>query len=250
MDFPPDYTVRVSARCKRVSLRVLPGRGLEVVLPAHVDPSCVPDIVLRNRGWIEKTLTRLGCTPSAAPSQEASGGVPEGFFILGGLEYVHVRPHRSLPAPGETERAGDCRRDASPVRRLVLPATLHPELAPQSVLAWLREWVRKEARRHCFPILKELADTHGFSFSGARIRLQRGRWGSCSSRGNINLNGCLLFLPDALLRHVLLHELCHTREMNHSERFWKLLFAAEPNALALDRALRAAWRHVPDWVFR
>ncbi len=249
MNFPPEYTLRVSVRARRVSLRVLPGRGLEVVLPSHVDPACVPDIVQRNRAWIEKALTRMG----GSPLPESSGGVPKGFFLRGGLEYVRVQPHRSLPAAGpaagENGESGKPGGKSVPARCLVLPATLHPDLAPHSVLAWLREWVREEARRCCFPLLKELADAHGFSFADAHVRFQRGRWGSCSARGALNLNGCLLFLPDVLMRHILLHELCHTREMNHSERFWKLLFAVEPNALELDRTLRTAWRYVPGWIF-
>ncbi len=71
--------------------------------------------------------------------------------------------------------------------------------------------------------LAELAQENGFSYSCVRIRETHSRWGSCSSRGSINLNSHLVLLPRHLRDYVMLHELCHTREMNHSPKFWALL---------------------------
>ena len=121
--------------------------------------------------------------------------------------------------------------------------------SPALVLRRLREWVREEARVYLGGLLDSLAREHGFSYASLSIRFQRGRWGSCSARGGISLNACLLFLPERLARHILLHELCHTRQLNHSRAFWKQLFAVDPNALAHDKAIRHAWRHVPAWIF-
>ena len=74
------------------------------------------------------------------------------------------------------------------------------------------------------------------------------RWASCSASGTISLNRSLLFLPAALVDYVLLHELCHLRELNHSPRFWKLLEAAMPGSSALRVEMRGAWRFVPSWL--
>jgi predicted metal-dependent hydrolase len=68
-----------------------------------------------------------------------------------------------------------------------------------------------------------LAKAYGFKYTQVKIRKSRTRWGSCSSKGIINLSFYLMLLPPHLIRYVLLHELCHTVEMNHGPAFWALL---------------------------
>lgn len=92
---------------------------------------------------------------------------------------------------------------------------------------WLRKvierYLRQSARQQILPRLKRLSEQYGLPYGNARISASRGRWGSCSARGDISLSCYLLLLPVRLIDYVLLHELCHTREMNHGERFYKLL---------------------------
>lgn len=87
----------------------------------------------------------------------------------------------------------------------------------------IQKALRHEARRLLPSRLKTLASQHGFTFSDIKIQSSKGRWGSCSSRKAINLSYHLMLLPGHLIDYVLLHELCHTLEMNHGERFWKLM---------------------------
>lgn len=87
----------------------------------------------------------------------------------------------------------------------------------------LQQALQKEAIR-VLPIrLKELAELHQFQYNRVTIRNTKTRWGSCSSTKNINLSQSLMLLPAYLIDYVLLHELCHTIEMNHSSRFWLLM---------------------------
>jgi predicted metal-dependent hydrolase len=83
-----------------------------------------------------------------------------------------------------------------------------------------------------------------------QIRCQRTRWGSCSRRGTISLNVCLLFQTPEVLRYLMIHELAHLRHMNHSARFWSDVARHEPDWRALDRELLQGWRRVPSWMFR
>ena len=104
-------------------------------------------------------------------------------------------------------------------------------------LAALRRWVLLRAREVLPRLLTELAAEHGFEVGRIAVREMKSRWGSCSSRGNISLNARLLFLSSGLVRHVLLHELCHLREMNHSRAFYECLRDVDPEA---DRPQTAA----------
>lgn len=89
----------------------------------------------------------------------------------------------------------------------------------------IEQVMRGEAKR-IFPFkLSSLAKLHGFDYKGLSINKSRTRWGSCSSQKSINLSYFCLFLPEYLIDFVILHELCHTIEMNHGEKFWKLLDA-------------------------
>lgn len=81
-------------------------------------------------------------------------------------------------------------------------------------------FLRKEATRHLTVRTNELAREHGFAYADVKIQSSRTRWGSCSRYKNINLSLYLMLLPDHLIDYVILHELCHTRQMNHSEKFW------------------------------
>ncbi|HJV78734.1 MAG TPA: SprT family zinc-dependent metalloprotease [Paludibacter sp.] len=81
-------------------------------------------------------------------------------------------------------------------------------------------FLRKEAKRLLPDRTKQLADKHGFKFSEVKIQSSKTRWGSCSSTKSINLSLFLMLLPAHLIDYVILHELCHTREMNHGDKFW------------------------------
>ena len=83
---------------------------------------------------------------------------------------------------------------------------------------------KSEIRRSLTSRLNELAREHDFHFNKVSLRDQKSRWGSCSAQNNISLNQKLYFLPDHLRDYVLIHELAHTREKNHSTAFWKILF--------------------------
>lgn len=99
--------------------------------------------------------------------------------------------------------------------------------------------LRRKAQSILPSQLAELAKLHGFSYAGVNIRKSRTRWGSCSSKKIINLSLYLSLLPEHLIEYVLLHELCHTVQMNHSPAFWALLNKCTQNkAHELRRELR------------
>lgn len=101
------------------------------------------------------------------------------------------------------------------------------DFTDEKLQVWLRKVVQEALRRNAKiilpPRLYQLSLQHGLTYRSVKINSSTGRWGSCSSSGNINLSCFLMLLPRHLIDYVLLHELAHTREMNHGDAFWALL---------------------------
>ncbi|KAA6310432.1 hypothetical protein EZS27_038263 [termite gut metagenome] len=97
----------------------------------------------------------------------------------------------------------------------------------EKLQAWLRKAIEEALRKNAKIVLSlrltELSAQYKLPFREVKINSSRGRWGSCSVKKVINLSFFVLLLPQHLIDYVLLHELCHTHEMNHSRRFWLLL---------------------------
>jgi predicted metal-dependent hydrolase len=113
----------------------------------------------------------------------------------------------------------------------------------------LRGWLLRVARQRLAPRLVALSAATGVPYARMEVRRQRSRWGSCSSRGTISLNCCLLFQRLEVVDYLIVHELTHVKHMNHSARFWQEVERHCAGWRALDRELVSGWRHVPRWVF-
>ena len=104
--------------------------------------------------------------------------------------------------------------------------------------------LRMRAKLYLPTEMQRLAQLHGFHYRQIKIRKSKTRWGSCSSKGIINLSFYLMLLPSHLIEYVLLHELCHTVVMNHSTAFWSLLDShTQGRAKVLRKELRL--HHIP-----
>lgn len=101
------------------------------------------------------------------------------------------------------------------------------DFSDKNLQAWLRKVIEEALKRNAKiilpPRLYQLSLRHNLPYKSVKINSSNGRWGSCSTRRSINLSCYLVLLPGHLIDYVLLHELAHTREMNHGEGFWALL---------------------------
>jgi predicted metal-dependent hydrolase len=97
---------------------------------------------------------------------------------------------------------------------------------------------KEQARELVKQRLEYFNQFYGFAFHRVAIRNQKTRWGSCSKKGNLNFNYKIALLPVALQDYIVVHELCHLQEMNHSSRFWALVAKTMPNYAQLRRNLK------------
>lgn len=99
-------------------------------------------------------------------------------------------------------------------------------------------WLKHLARKYITARAEQLRKGYGFSINKIIIRGQRTRWGSCSSKANLSFNYKLMKYREEVIDYVIIHELCHLKEMNHSKRFWDLVEEFCPDFKSLKKELR------------
>jgi predicted metal-dependent hydrolase len=226
-----DVVVRRSARARRLAVRVFPHGVVEVVAPLRASEVSIRQFVRSNAAWIAKSrgyfLAAVGDAGFAPPAEIRLAALDERWQV----DYVSgYRRLRVLAEPGGG--------------RLTLSGPPDPQWRRQR----LRAWLMARGRERLLPWLAAVSADSGLPYGGATVRRQRSRWGSCSARRMISLNCALLFLEPALVRYLFLHELAHTRHLNHSRAYWRVVAGLEPEFEAMEQGLREAWCRVPAWV--
>jgi predicted metal-dependent hydrolase len=185
-------------------LRVLADGTPEVVLPRRAPLAPVKPFVQENAAWIRRQQERIVTAREAraAAAFESSGcaavdGVPRPVLLTA----TASRARAALAGEGFRVEAPDLQG-----ARLALVA-----------------WYRRRAREVLTDRLDALAPRIGVSFGRVRIGDPKTRWASCSRNGNLNFSWRLLMFPPEVRDYVVIHELCHLKEMNHSRAFWSLV---------------------------
>jgi predicted metal-dependent hydrolase len=211
-------TIRRSARASQVRLRVGPDGTLRASLPLYAPTFLVKRLVASSRTQLRELLSQ------SAPSTPFEPGMRIG------------KSHSLVVQTGEplqVQRHG---------QQIVATIPESNELHDPTVVTAIREVVQKalriEAKSYLPKRLKYLAEAHGFSYNTVRFSHASGRWGSCTSQGTISLNIALMKLPFELIDYVLIHELSHTKHMNHSAAFWEEVAEADPNYVQNRKALK------------
>jgi len=226
--------IRVSRRARRLSVRVYPDARVEVVVPPRARAREVELFVAAHREWIdEKRALALALRPppEAFPPAEVT------LSCCGDTWRLHLAGgHGRLRLVPEAVTSGGMLR----VTGIAAPAALRSAL---------RAWLMRAARQRLEPLVASLAARCGVRYRQVSIRRQRSRWGSCSVRGTISLNACLLFQRPEVVEYLIIHELMHVKHMNHSASFWRAVESHCADWRRLDAELLRGWRRVPHWVF-
>jgi predicted metal-dependent hydrolase len=181
--------LRESRRARRLRLVVRDGRPLEVTVPRGTRERTLRRFLDESAGWI---AARLGEARERAARMQTLGLAQPGRVWVGGM------PRRVPSLPGADRAAA------------------------------LERWYRREARRLLEAAVAREAARLGVVPARIAVRDQRTRWGSCSTRGTLSFNWRLVLAPPEILEYVVVHELLHLREHNHSKAFWALLDTHRP----------------------
>jgi predicted metal-dependent hydrolase len=214
------YTLKRSMRAKHVRLEVRPETGLIVVIPKSYRPESILDLLKGKRRWILGKLMMFGHVRLPNANKELKSG--DTIAYLGQtLEVVTRQSNRnadSIRLEGNklivTTRSKNC--------RLALV---------------VEQWFRTRAEGLIREKVDKIRGHLGVRYNRLTIRGQKTRWGSCSQKGNLSFNWKLIMTPENVIDYVIVHELAHLKEMNHSKKFWQLVAQHCPQ-----------WREHKKWL--
>jgi predicted metal-dependent hydrolase len=214
------YIVKRSANAKHIRLEVRSETGLTVVIPKSYNARYIPDLLEAKRGWILSKLAKYDQLRSHRTENELKSG--DTLTYLGQhLEVVVQQNHGS----------GDSVR----LERNKLIVVLRAENGRLDLA--LERWYRMQAADLIRGKVERASAHLGLTYNRVIIRGQKTRWGSCSHKGNLSFNWKLIMAPEPVIDYVIIHELAHLREMNHTKRFWGLVAEHCPQ-----------WREHKKWL--
>lgn len=225
------YQVVHSKRAKYIRIKLSRQGDLSVTLPVFSKVSLAHEFIRSKSIWVEKNLLKT--------TVQTTNILPQTLNLRLLAQSWSVE-YREFQASTKTilrleEQAG---------QMLVLYGGTRHLNDFKLVAKIINNWCKKKAQDIFSTMLQELAESHGFHYQRLRIRAQKTRWGSCSSQKSISLNCKLLFMPEDVVKYVMIHELCHTLEMNHSSRFWRLVEECDPHYRSHKQQLKSLGKEI------
>ncbi|WP_243350264.1 M48 family metallopeptidase [Parabacteroides sp. FAFU027] len=222
-----NITIRLNSRAKKVIFKLTP-EGLLATIPPGCTQKYFEEVLnqLRPRllDFVTKKNTKTTLDESCSLKTHTFSirifrMERENFYFSRKAETLHI----ACPMNTDFER--------EEVRNLLVKG--------------IERFLKADAKAYLPQRIRLLAERHKLNFNDVKINSSRGRWGSCSTHRSINLSFYLMLLPSHLIDYVLLHELTHTLEMNHSDRFWRKLDEfTGGQSLALRHELKAFKTHI------
>ncbi len=204
-------TIRRSSRSHHVKISLAPNGKLRASLPIYAPLFMVKRLINSSREELRE-MTR---------SQQP------GYILEDGMRIG--KTHTLFVAQSSKKKTTASRKK----QRIFVELTKGDSLSDAAVVTTVRsvvaEALRAESKNYLPKRLALLARKMDCHYERVRFSHASGRWGSCSSSGTISLNIALMKLPHELIDYVLIHELCHTKQMNHSDKFWSLVASEDPS---------------------
>lgn len=204
------FTVVRKSRRRTLSVKLSSRDSNKVYASLGVPQKTILDFLTSKHDWLEKNLTKIDEIKSQEHHPEFKEG--ELFPFLGEMKYFTFVPYKNKKVKLKIEDGFiSCYHSVDQI----------PD--KEKSLHALIQLYKQEASVYLIKRCKELAVELSLMPSQIKIQTAHTRWGSCNSRGVINLNWKLMMFSPSLIDYVIIHELCHLKHMNHSENFWLLV---------------------------
>ncbi len=207
-------------RAKYVRVRVTPRGTLAATMPSMAPVRLLGTLVDKSRLSLRKALE---------DNQKHAGRVYADGDMVGTSHRIQLQ---------EGARASARRREQVIAWTIPLGTDYRDEANQDTIRRAVRKALDEQANAYLPRRLQYLADMCGLHFSKIRYSNAKGRWGSCSTQGVISLNVALMNIPKEVIDYVLIHELAHTKHMNHSSSFWDLVESHYPDYKAARKQLK------------
>lgn len=203
----PDLITRSNRRT--LALSILKDGQVVVKAPLKMSQESIQRFVFEKQNWIREKLSII-----EQNRQKYDEVISYKKFMLFGTQYsLKIANVKKI----ETSSKELC---------IYVPSTIEND----KILLKLKAWYKKQAKNILENRVEYLCSILKLTPNGIRISDSKGRWGACNSRGNISFNFRVIMLEPAIIDYVIVHELCHLVEMNHSKRFWSLVTSFLPSA--------------------
>jgi predicted metal-dependent hydrolase len=213
----------VRSRRRTIALIVTPDARVMVRAPMKTPAAIIDEFVRKQHGWIRKKVAEMKERPQAVVHNYEEGEV---FWFLGRPYPLHITDETG---------AGIQRID-----RLSVPRTIRPDIR-----RGIQQWYMTEAHKEIHSRCMWFSMMTGYSPSSIRITGARQRWGSCTHTGGLNFSWRLIQAPLGIVDYVIVHELVHLRQPDHSRKFW-----AKVEGLMPDYQQRRQWLRENEQLLR
>ncbi|HEU5281098.1 MAG TPA: SprT family zinc-dependent metalloprotease [Gammaproteobacteria bacterium] len=221
----PPHAVNRHQRAKYVKLRYSPTTGLQVTVPLRFSMKHLPDVLETHKDWILVQCSKYPMQALCLPNDIHSP-------LMNRTWALRYEPKLDRPRLREL-KTGE-----------IIINTDHTR--PEEGLLLIKKWIRRQALKVLPDLFQAVSEVTQLSYRSLSIRSQQSVWGSCSKDQSIRLNDKLIFFPPELAKHIMIHELCHTKIMNHSRAFWALVAKHDSNYEAHRKQCRVL--QLPRWL--
>lgn len=215
------YRILVSTRARRLRLTVSNGQ-VSVTLPRGVPRGAADKMLQEHADWVLKQLTR-----AASPRHPVKNLPPDVILLRGAVRQVVIVEEAGRSSRLRVNESAD---------RLTLRVAQGEGKGGRALAV---PWLKARAREELSMAADHWAGRMGVRFKSITIRDQKTRWGSCSSRGTLSFNWRLVMAPEAIQEYVVIHELAHLKQPNHSTAFWQIVSQHFPDYKKARAWLRA-----------